>query len=290
MTSDPAHAPTPDRGLRLLVAGDLHGAWGPVDRRVAALLEGGHFAFVGDLGEEDDRIVERILADLPEAAVVLGNHDVARSAGRETPLPRLERMLRLLGDGHLAYRARPLGDTHVLVGARPYSSGGDYARGEALLRALHGVASEVDSARAIVAAAEAWPDREVVVLAHNGPTGLGADAAAPFGRDFRDPPVDHGDADLGAALDELVSRGRRVPLVLAGHMHERLRSGGLRRRAGLRGETLVINTAVVPRHARWRGRAAVHLVAVDLLPGQRPQVRDLRLGEDGVLLGSTVLA
>ena len=95
-----------------------------------------------------------------------------------------------------------------------------------------------------------------VVLAHNGPTGLG-EASDIVGRDWqprgrkqRDDPADWGDADLEAGLAS-ASEGAHVPLVVFGHMHHALRDGGERRMAlhDPSHNRLYLNAAHVPR---WR--------------------------------------
>ncbi|GAB0491989.1 hypothetical protein MMPV_003247 [Pyropia vietnamensis] len=66
----------------------------------------------------------------------------------------------------------------------------------------------------------------LLFLSHNGPTGLGADRAAPCGKDWgAHPGGDYGDADLRAGVNAARAAGARVPLVAFGHMHERLAQG-----------------------------------------------------------------
>lgn len=71
----------------------------------------------------------------------------------------------------------------------------------------------------------------LLFLSHNGPTGLGADRAAPCGKDWGSHPGgDYGDEDLRAGVAAARAAGARVPLVTFGHMHERLaRGAGWRR-------------------------------------------------------------
>ena len=63
-------------------------------------------------------------------------------------------------------------------------------------------------------------------------------------------PGDHGDRDLELALQQIWAQGRHVPLVVFGHMHEKLR-GTLQLRNMVEVDaatgTVYLNTAVVPR-------------------------------------------
>jgi uncharacterized protein (TIGR04168 family) len=68
----------------------------------------------------------------------------------------------------------------------------------------------------------------VVVLAHCGPSGLGATRDAIYGNDFRPEQGDWGDPDLAAALAHARTTGKSVIAVVAGHMHHSLRGGGTR--------------------------------------------------------------
>lgn len=167
-----------------------------------------------------------------------------------------------------------------VVGARPFSKGGasidDCAR---FYRAFYGGLSTVrhSAARVAAAAREAPRGRSLVILSHNGPSGMGAARHDPCGVDWLKSASggDHGDVDLRMALDALSGRcgdggrgsedgggdpedpagpsGRRhVALVVHGHMHHRLRGGGSRRMVHVdaRSRTVVLNAATVPR-VRW---------------------------------------
>lgn len=105
------------------------------------------------------------------------------------------------------------------------------------------------SAAAIVDAARNAQHRDLVILAHNGPLGLGAGTDDMFGKDFGKPGGDWGDRDLALAIQRIEGFGLRVRAVIAGHMHHKLvhPRGGERRRFLRRGDTLFVNAAHVPR-------------------------------------------
>lgn len=108
------------------------------------------------------------------------------------------------------------------------------------------------SARKIFDAATAAPDEHsVILLAHNGPTGLGSRIDDICGRDWVAGGGDHGDPDLEQAISDLQREtGVLIPLVVFGHMHKSLAyGGGLRKMIafGANNQTIYLNGAVVPR-------------------------------------------
>ncbi len=236
----------------LLVIGDVHREWRAAD---AAYLENGPqdlALFVGDLGDEDVDMV-RAVADIgARKAVMLGNHDAWRSFSEKRITPNLRESLQILGDQHLAYDITEWYEGGVsLVGARPFSWGGPSLRSPEVYSELYEVRNHRESADRIVELARQGEHRDVVILAHNGPTGLSMETHDIWGKDFgKSPRGDWGDEDLELAIDGIKSLGLRVPLVIAGHMHHRLITprGAERTRFLRHGSTIYANAAVVPRH------------------------------------------
>lgn len=70
---------------------------------------------------------------------------------------------------------------------------------------------EVSCSRTVAAAEGAPPEHAAVLVAHNGPAGLGTHAAAVCGADFLAGGGDWGDVDLRSALDTLHRKGRCAP-------------------------------------------------------------------------------
>ncbi len=248
----------------LIAVGDLHGAFDDVDAAFLAGVPRGRLFFVGDLGDEDPEIVARVAALPPEPLVLLGNHDAWESFRLGRPTAALKRSLEILGPRHHAYGRRALAGTPFeVLGARPFSWGGPTLRSERLYEELYGVDSIKASARKILAAAGGSRSRRLIVLAHNGPRGLGRRPDSIFGKDFGRPGGDWGDADLQAALKLLRAESFEVPLVIAGHMHHRLLhpKGRTRVRCVAKEGTLYVNTARVPRiFPGPRGRTLHHAV------------------------------
>lgn len=108
------------------------------------------------------------------------------------------------------------------------------------------------SAGSICRAALGTPkDHGVIVLAHNGPTGLGSQAEDICGRDWSVEGGDHGDPDLEQALRQLKETTElSVPLVVFGHMHKELDGGKGNRKMLVQdsdNKIVYLNGAIVPR-------------------------------------------
>ncbi len=292
---------------RLAVFGDLHGAFADTD--VEALARRGVDAVVllGDLSGRTQAAPPSWLRALRSLGCPVwwtpGNHDavswsalMAELAGRgvedAAAIAALNAALGAwedaLGAGSLlAWRGVALGGGW-LVGGRPMSYGGPRVGFAGVLQARWGVADRAASTGALRAAIAARPDPDspLVVVAHQGPAGLGSDRAAIFGRDFHPDEGDWGDEDLADALGDVAEDHPTV--VLAGHMHHALRGGGVRRTVWRRGQRLVVNAARVPRVSRDGAR---HHLEVAIGPrgaavaevACRPRGDEVRwLGEVGV--------
>ena len=267
--------------LEIAVLGDLHGDF---DEALDAPLLAPYRLRLctGDLppNRGRDRFDEamrqaRGLASLG-AWTVLGNHDgPAVFTGRRHPRSyrRLEKALDGLHLGGKRVELPALGLS--LVGGRPLTCGADDYRfpvpgledwslerwGEHLGELIAGSAQP-----------------RVVVLAHEGPSGLGASRRDIWGRDFRKEEGDWGDPDLRAALDHAASRGRRPLAVIAGHMHHGLVGGGRRVRCVREDGTLFVNAAVVPRVLGER-----RAITVVRLEGEHASARLEWHGPEGLL-------
>jgi len=232
------------------VVGDVHRWWRSADSVYLERSAPDLTLFVGDLGDEDVEMVRGIAALPVRKAVMLGNHDAWQSFGRRVATTKLRESLELLGDDHLAYAVREVPAAGVsVVGARPFSWGGPSLRSPELYDEIYGIHTMRQSAAAIVDAARHAQHRDLVILAHNHPLGLGAEPTDICGKDFGKPGGDWGDRDLALAIQRIEGFGLRVRAVIAGHMHHRLvhPRGGLRTRFVRRGETLFLNAAYVPR-------------------------------------------
>ncbi len=234
-----------------LVVGDIHNFWRPED--VSFIEQGSQdlTLFVGDLGDEDLGMVREVAGLKAPKAVILGNHDAWQSFSRRRPTRTLEDSVEILGDDHIAYEVREMPQAGMsIVGARPFSWGGKSMRSPEVYDQFYGVGDIEASAQKIVQAAQRASARDLLILAHNGPTGLGKQSHSIYGKDFgRHPSGDWGDRDLELAIDEIRNFGLRVRCVIAGHMHHRLLNpkDASRVRFMTKDGVLYVNPAVVPR-------------------------------------------
>ncbi|MFY9342841.1 MAG: TIGR04168 family protein [Planctomycetota bacterium] len=240
----------PDPVATITVVGDVHRWWRNADTVYLERAGSDLTLFVGDLGDEDVEMVRKI-AELPvNKAVLLGNHDAWQSFGKKACTPKLRECLAVLGDDHLAYGVREVPAAGIsVIGARPFSWGGPSLRSPEVYDEIYGIHTMRQSAAAIVDAARNAQHRDLVILAHNGPLGLGGQTTDPFGKDFGKPGGDWGDRDLALAIQRIEGFGLRVRAVIAGHMHHKVvhPRGAERQRFLRRGDTLFLNAAYVPR-------------------------------------------
>ncbi|CAN8067931.1 unnamed protein product [Agarophyton chilense] len=259
------------RPLRLVCIGDIHSQWCETDEMALQNLKPDMAFFVGDYGDEDTRVTRRI-ADFAKGAsfpvaTVFGNHDAfftASYSGRQrAPYDkkttcRVTEQIEMLRDFDVSYRSVTFDNVPFSVcGGRSFSAGGPYWRYKSFFQEFVGVYSLSHSTNKMLQAVTSSENDAVVFLSHNGPTGLGSNAEDPCGKDWGDAPGgDFGDADLRFAIDEARNLRKRVPLVIFGHMHKNLSKGrGYRTMVkaeadGNSGfETIMLNTAVFPRHA-----------------------------------------
>ncbi|KAE8700425.1 Glycosyl hydrolase family protein with chitinase insertion domain [Hibiscus syriacus] len=93
-------------------------------------------------------------------------------------------------------------------------------------------------------------DHLVILLAHNGPTGLGSELNDICGKDWVFEGGDFGDPDLAQSISHLKETAAfSIPLVVFGHMHKELRHGnGLRKMIVVGTDDIIyLNGAIVPR-------------------------------------------
>lgn len=273
---------------QILVVGDIHRNWRQAD---ALYLERGDqdlALFVGDLGDEDVQMVRTVSEVNAPKAVILGNHDAWRSFSEKQVTNALRKSLDLIGSDHLAYDVREWPQAGLsIVGARPFSWGGADLRSPEIYTELYGVSTHEDSATRIVEAVRRAQHRDIMILAHNGPTGLSRESHDIWGKDFgksKTPRGDWGDRDLELAIAEIKDLGYRIPCVVAGHMHHRLLypRGALRTRFLRHKGTLYLNAAVVPRLRNHdNGAKLAHFLRITCSSGQVDSVEELWVNKNG---------
>ncbi|KAI9125468.1 hypothetical protein K1719_002886 [Acacia pycnantha] len=240
--------------VRIAIVGDVHDCWNlQEDSKALQFLQPDLVLFTGDFGEENVELVQSV-ANLEFAkTVILGNHDAwftHQFSGSKKD--RVQLQLECLGEMHVAYRHAefPLIKVSV-VGGRPFSCGGEQLYRKKLLSARYGVESMDGSAKRIhKAALNAPEDHFLILLGHNGPTGLGSDIHDICGKDWVFGGGDHGDPDLAHAISMLKENNQVcVPLIVFGHMHKELAYGnGLRKMIVVGSDnTIYLNGAIVAR-------------------------------------------
>nr|XP_007154915.1 hypothetical protein PHAVU_003G158400g [Phaseolus vulgaris]ESW26909.1 hypothetical protein PHAVU_003G158400g [Phaseolus vulgaris] len=248
--------------IRIAVVGDVHDNWSfEQDSKALEFLQSyvevqpDLVLFTGDFGDENVEVVQNVANIEFAKAVILGNHDAwfTKQFSRSQEKDKVQLQLECLGEDHVAYRRSdfPLIKVSV-VGGRPFSSGGKALSPKKLLSARYGVKDMDESAKRIQKAALGRPDDHfLILLAHNGPTGLGSDSNDICGKDWEfEGNGDYGDPDLEHAISLLKENDQvSIPLVVFGHMHKELAYGkGFRKMIVVGADnTIYLNGAVVPR-------------------------------------------
>lgn len=267
--------------FRVAVLGDAHGDF--LDGECAVLervAKPDLFLAVGDFANEDAAIIKRVVAATEHlsgtAHLILGNHDAWRSSRTGV----VSETLRAIWDsvspdldvGYRRVEVPSATGVFSLVGARPLSWGGGLAatnkKNWALLEDLYGVSSPEESA-AVITDALLGAVGPAIVIAHQGPAGLGEEAASICGRDWTAKAADFGDDDLRDCLASAQAQYVGVPLCCFGHMHAPLRHGGRRRMVCEQDGTVYVNAAEVPRHRKAATGIDFHYTLVDFGPGDR---------------------
>lgn len=265
------------QAIKIAVVGDVHDAWEMADHEALHHLGIDLVLLVGDFGNESVEVVRTIAAlDLPKAAI-LGNHDAWYSASDwgKSRCPydrhledRVQQQLDLLGVHHVGYGKLELPQFDVtVVGSRPFSWGGETWKNAEFYQQRYGINSFQDSIELILQVVQAAESENIIFMGHNGPLGLGDRPEDPCGKDW--PPLggDYGDGDFATAIAQSRTLGKKIPLVVFGHMHHSLRHRKDQPRKALVTSpegTVYLNAANVPRiiqreGERLRNFSIVHL-------------------------------
>lgn len=273
--------------MRLGVVGDIHLEFDEVD--VEQLDEARYDAilFVGDIAVYSHKngleVAARIGKLKTPALVIPGNHDAAHVGQMAAEVLEAEALIPLLTFGQHArsealaeaiapaqlvgysrHRIEAADRAIEIIAGRPHSAGGPRLAFRPHLSETFGVNDLEDSVRRLRSLIDESTADELVVLAHNGPTGLGDKRDDIWGCDFRRSEGDFGDLDLERAIDHAKRTGRRVRAVVAGHMHHELRGGGNRCWQLERDSVLYVNAARVPRIFDRGGRTLRHHVVLEI--------------------------
>ncbi|MEC4806374.1 MAG: TIGR04168 family protein [Jaaginema sp. PMC 1079.18] len=274
--------------IKIAAIGDIHDRWDREDNIALQQLGVDLALFVGDFGNESIAVVRHLVAlDVPYAAI-LGNHDAWYTASawgrKKCPYDRevedrVAEQLTLLAEAHVGYSQREFSDLDLaVVGSRPFSWGGQTWKNEDFYRDRYGIHNFAESAHRIVTTAQNTTSDTIIFLAHNGPYGLGDRPEDPCGKDWEPIGGDHGDPDFQDAIAQVQSLGKKVPLVVFGHMHHRLRHTTTQLRTAVVTDdwgTVYLNAAVVPRVVRDDRNHTLRNFSLITL--EAAQVRDISL-------------
>ena len=276
-----------ERRVRIAVVGDVHLYWGEPD--VDYFDRSGYdlVLFVGDVagyGHQGSLPVLRSIGRLRVPALLIpGNHDGALLTQFLAEMFDRRRLADALGRGQAdrcremqaalgavtlcGYSVHPFsirGLDFTLLAARPHSMGGSRAAFRRYLLEAYRVGSIEESEARLKELIDGCPTRDLVILAHNGPSGLGDRREDIWGCDFRPRQGDFGDSDLSGAIEHAKRNGKRVLAVVAGHMHRWLKGGGKRTWLVERDGTLYVNAARVPRVFERDGSSYRHHVLLEI--------------------------
>jgi uncharacterized protein (TIGR04168 family) len=288
--------------VKIAVVGDVHDRWEIEDSLALKHLDIDLVLFVGDFGNESVEIVSSIAAlEIPKA-VILGNHDswyTASAWGRsKSPYDRkledrVQQQLDLLGETHVGYGNLNFPQFSLsVVGSRPFSWGGSDWKNKKFLRTRFGVKNFEESTERIVAAAEQTTCDNLILIGHNGPTGLGDRPEDICGKDWGELNGDHGDPDFAEAIEKIRTLQKSIPLVTFGHMHHRLRHTKERLRTIVnvdRDRTIYLNAACVPRIIKVEEEKQRNFSLVTLQNGNVSQISQIWLGQNYRLVSEQIL-
>lgn len=246
--------------LKIAIIGDVHDQWETEDEIALDNLGVDLVLFVGDFGNEVVPLVSKIAALKLPKAVILGNHDAWYTASdwgrKKSPYDhnkedRVQQQLDLLGESHVGYGQKDFPEFNLsVVGSRPFSWGGPTWKNNQFYQERYGVTNFTESTQKIVKAAKQTQGDRLIILAHNGPFGLGDQPEDSCGKDWHPLGGDFGDPDLTEAIAQIRCMGKEVLLVTFGHMHYRLRHTKSRLRQAINKSsegTIYFNSASVPR-------------------------------------------
>ncbi|MGB2925203.1 MAG: TIGR04168 family protein [Limnothrix sp.] len=276
------------QSFKVAIVGDIHDQWDAVgDRHALEIIGADLVLFVGDFGNEAVDLVQHI-ADLPfPKAAIFGNHDAWYTASdwgrKKAPYnhaeeDRVQKQIDILGEAHVGYGYLDLPQLQLsVIGARPFSWGGDKWRNKRFLGDRYGVHNFTESLALMLQQVEACSYNDIILIGHNGPTGLGVEPEDMCGRDWNPLGGDHGDPDFAQLIEKARECGKNISFVTFGHMHYTLRhrKDRLRTQTKCLAEMLYVNAAQVPRILQKNNGDRHHAFTVITLQDHKASKVDL---------------
>ena len=241
----------------VLLTGDLASWWPWEAEKAAGILAGLQKPALFIAGNHDTVYPHQLLAE------VFGWRRLSRlfSLGQARRAGRLRQALGpVIWGGFSTHTFSAAGLRFDVIAGRPLSHGGPTVAYRSYLERQFEVTTMAEASQRLCQCVDQARSDQLIFLAHNGPTGLGAKRGDIWGRDFVAEEGDHGDPDLQAAVAYAVQRGKRVIAVVAGHMHQQLKGGGRREWYVVDDGIHYINAAQVPRIFEYQGQTVHHHV------------------------------
>lgn len=291
--------------FNIAAIGDIHTRFDETDIALFNDSDYDLILIVGDLPGRSHRqtlSVARVLSKLNIPALfVPGNHDCTsikhllgeitgdpflKQSSSESQMKRVSDLTKALGTvRYLAYEKVNLHEYTgknidiELIAGRPHSMGGPGLSFKKYLADAFNVDNVEQSADKISSLAE--KNKNYLILAHNGPYGLGAKKDDIFGADFKPEAGDFGDQDLQFAIEQMKAKENRILAVVAGHMHHSLKGGGTRKWLLETDGTFYINSAFVPRIRKREGIEIRHHVRIEIDSKHSLQVEQIFWDQNG---------
>lgn len=212
-------------------------------------------------GNHDSTHVFQLIAE------VVGNSALSRATGFGQLRAFNQLRRELPGIAFCGYSLHPVasqGFRFDIVAGRPHSMGGPTLSFAPFLGRKYGIHSMADSARLICEQIDQSQTENILILGHNGPTGLGSRRDDIWGCDFKKEQGDFGDPDLELAVTYAREQGKNVLAVVGGHMHHGLKGGGTRRWEISIDDVPYVNCARVPRIFQRDGKTMRHHVRLEM--------------------------
>lgn len=245
----------------ILVVGDLANWWPHEGHQVARTLSQLERPCLFIPGNHDTVTAYQLLAEVKQYATLMRLSTIGQGS-REGKLRRALGSVTYCGYSTHSFDVR--GQRFDVVAARPYSMGGPKLGFKHRLEQVYGVDSIEASVVRLRRCLDQATSERVIILAHNGPYGLGSAREDIWGCDFRPEEGDYGDVDLQQAIEYAQEIGKRIFCVAAGHMHRQLQGGGQRKWLLEKEGTNYLNAAMVPRIFQRNGRIVHHHVRLEL--------------------------
>ncbi len=250
----------------ILICGDLPGRSHKQTVQIGSIISGLQKPALMIPGNHDSTSVLQLLGEITGSARL--KREDPRMEGRVQELKEALGTIRMGGYNLHGFHRKQGWDSSEpeldIITARPHSMGGPDIGFQPYIEQRFGIQSQQDSAHRILSLIRQSKAPVRLVLAHNGPTGLGSHRNDIWGCDFDPDRGDFGDPDLEIAIREAASSNQSPLVVLAGHMHHALKGGGQRTWYVEKEGVHYVNAARVPRIFRENGEKRRHHVRIEL--------------------------